>query len=158
MNSICSLSHLIKSSCNHFSLSSPSSARDLWVTTKTWWVKFYVDGSSAVQFMDESWVENVCDMNSCWKSRLNKSYRLPSSEGFNASTLHLHVSLNGLQETRRTWMHVLIYPFIHGAWIKARSHRCSVDMSHWVGAMVGIKSNGWPLWMSAPITHPVAFH
>lgn len=59
------------------------------------------------------------------------------------------MSLNGLHETRWTWIHMLIHPFMHGARVKAKRNRCSVDMSHRGRRHHEFESVLWPLWMSA---------
>lgn len=59
------------------------------------------------------------------------------------------MSLNGLHETRRTWIRMLMYPFMHGTWIKAKSNSCSVDMSHRGKTPLRVWIILWPLWMSA---------
>lgn len=84
------------------------------------------------------------------ETELNKLYHLVSLEGINASALYLSMSLNGLHETHRTWIQMLIYPFMHGAWMKGASDRCSVDMTHHGGRHHGFESVLWPLRMSAP--------
>lgn len=83
------------------------------------------------------------------ETQLNKLYDLVSLEGFNASALHLFMSLNGLHEARWTWIHLLMHPFMHRAWIKAKSNICSIDMSHYGRQHHEFESVLWPLWMSA---------
>lgn len=59
------------------------------------------------------------------------------------------MSLNGWHETRRAWIRTLMYPFMHGTWIKAKSNSCSVDMSHRGETAWRVWIILWPLWMSA---------
>lgn len=118
------------------------------------WMQF---SASVAHWWASSW---DCNVNLWWENQLNKSYHSLSSEGFNASALHLRVSLNGLREARWTWIHMLIYPFMHGAWIKAQSDRCSVDMSHrgrrycgdWIRGVTFVNVGAHPL------PRLVAFH
>lgn len=63
------------------------------------------------------------------------------------------MSLNGLHETHRTWIHMLIYLLIHWTRIKRESNRCSVDISHHGRRHHGFESVLWPLWMSATGRH-----
>lgn len=51
--------------------------------------------------------------------------------------------------SRWTWIHMLIHPFMHGARIKAKRNRCSVDMGHRGRRHHEFESVLWPLWMLA---------
>lgn len=86
----------------------------------------------------------------CDRNRAEELYHLVSLCGFNAAALHLCMALNGFHETHWTRIHVLIYPFMRGAWIKGARDGCSVDMSHRRRQHHGFESVLWPLWMSAP--------
>lgn len=109
------------------------------------------DGCS-VGIGDTQWV-TALSHEFVMETQLNKLHHLVSSWGFNAPDPRLGMSLNRLDQTPWTRIHMLMHQFIHRAWFTARRERCSPGMSHPSGRLHVWRSVLWPLWMSAPNRH-----
>lgn len=83
-----------------------------------------------VRFGASPWVTALsCEF--VMETQLNKLYHLVTLWGFNAPDPRLRMSLNRLDQTPWTRIHMLMHQFIHRAWFTARGKRCSPDMSEW---------------------------